>query len=102
GRMLTFTLLASAAPEPADVNTVSIDRLNPPQTLHLRGDVFHVQGLDTDGDFVYVTSVDTGSRRGFLHKFDNRGALVAVADLTDGRRYHPGGISMDGNFIWVP
>ena len=78
------------------------NQLGLPETLTLRGDVFHVQGLDIDANFIYVTSVDKKSGRGFLHKFTLSGDLVGVADLTDGPHYHAGGISLDGDSIWVP
>jgi hypothetical protein len=50
----------------------------------LHGQVHHVQGLDVDNTFIYVTSVDVRRHRGFLHKFTCAGKLVAVLDLTNG------------------
>lgn len=69
----------------------------------LRGPLFHVQGLALDGPRVWVTSVDRRSRRGWLSAFDRAtGAPLRRIEVTDGARYHPGGISISGRSIWVP
>jgi hypothetical protein len=101
-RMTAATLLLAAAPDAPSDDLAALDRLSPPETVVLHGDVFHVQGLDVDADFIYATSVDTSTHRGYLHKFTRTGALVGTVDLTDGPRYHPGGISLDGDSIWIP
>lgn len=70
--------------------------------LNLNGQVFHVQGVDLDSRHIWVTSVDLDGRKGYLHEFDRRtGALLRRVELTDGPRYHPGGISLHGGSIWV-
>ena len=72
-------------------------------TLDLRGELFHVHGLEIAGERIWVTSVDRGSRRGYIHEFDRAtGRFLRRLDLTDGARYHPGGISIAGGSIWVP
>jgi hypothetical protein len=81
---------------------VDLQRLDAPDMLTLKGEVFHVQGLDLDGDAIYITSVDRKSHRGYLHKFSAAGALLGVLDITDGARYHPGGIALDEDSIWIP
>jgi len=103
-RLLTAMLLVAATPTPDrnGENTISVEQLGRYETLKLSGRVFHVQGLDIDANSIYVTSVDERAHRGFVHKFTLTGNLVAVADLTDGPRYHPGGISLQGNSLWVP
>jgi hypothetical protein len=69
----------------------------------LQGELFHVQGLALEARRIWVTSVDEKRRRGYLHEFDRRtGKLLRRIDLTDGPRYHPGGISIAGRSIWVP
>ena len=71
--------------------------------LKLDGELFHVQGLVVEGAHIWVTSVDKVSRRGYLHEFDRAsGRLLRRIELTDGARYHPGGISLAGGSIWVP
>jgi len=71
--------------------------------LELDGELFHVQGLELERRRIWVTSVDAANRRGYLHEFDRRsGKLLRRLELTDGARYHPGGISISGRSIWVP
>jgi hypothetical protein len=101
-RLITVAVLATASPEPITDGVVAIERLATPQLITLKGDVFHVQGLDIDDDAIYVTSVDRARRRAYIHKFALDGALIAARDLTDGGLYHPGGIALDGETIWVP
>src|SRR5579871_2700783 len=103
-RLTTAMVLAAAAPAPDRNNddTIAVEQIGRPETIKLSGRVFHVQGLDVDADFIYVTSIDEQAHRGYVHKFTMKGHLVAVADLTDGPRYHPGGISLKGKFLWVP
>lgn len=71
--------------------------------LALQGELFHVQGLALEPRRVWVTSVDQTRQRAFLHQFDRAsGRLLRRLELTDGARYHPGGISITGRSIWVP
>jgi hypothetical protein len=99
---LATTSPAAAAPRLTLGGGLSLDELGPGQIIKLRGDVFHVQGVDLDGQFIYVTSVDKKRHRAYLHKFTLDGALVRATDLTDGPRYHPGGLALDGESLWVP
>lgn len=71
--------------------------------LKLDGELFHVQGLELAESRIWVTSVDRKTRHGYLHEFDRAtGKFLRRVDLTDGVRYHPGGISISGSSIWVP
>jgi hypothetical protein len=71
--------------------------------LPLKGTVYHVQGLDLDAEHVWVTSVDKDGHKGYLHEFDRKsGVLVRQVDLTDGPRFHAGGIQAVRDSIWVP
>jgi hypothetical protein len=71
--------------------------------LQLQGEVFHVQGLALDPTHVWVTSVDHAGDRAFLHMFDRAsGRFLRRLELTDGARYHPGGLSLSGGSLWVP
>jgi hypothetical protein len=71
--------------------------------LDLEGELFHVQGVELDGQHVWVTSVDLRNRKGYIHEFDlATGRFVRRLELTDGVRYHPGGISIYNRSIWVP
>lgn len=71
--------------------------------LQLDGELFHVQGLELEPHRIWVTSVDEATRKAYLHTFDRRtGRFLRRLELTDGARYHPGGISISGRSIWVP
>lgn len=55
-------------------------------------------------DALYDRSIDRtpGKGRGWLFQFTLEGQLIAKTELTDGQRYHPGGIDYDGKHLWVP
>lgn len=98
--LVVSSLSVAAAP---DRFGESIERARLVDTLSLRGELFHVQGLEMDDRRIWVTSVDRLRRRGFLHEFDRaNGTLLRRVELTEGARYHPGGISLSGASIWVP
>lgn len=63
----------------------------------------HVQGIDVEDGSLWVSSVDRAAQKGFLARYElSSGRRIAVAEVQDGDRYHPGGIQLDGDFIWVP
>ena len=63
----------------------------------------HVQGIDVEGGILWVTSVDRATRAGFLARYDlSSGRRLTRVELHDGERFHPGGIQIDGDFVWVP
>ncbi len=69
----------------------------------LRAVLHHVQGIDTDGKRLWVSSVDAKRRRGLLSLFDlASGALVKQVEIQEGDKFHPGGICLDGGAIWTP
>lgn len=69
----------------------------------LDGTVYHVQGVALDPDSIWVTSVDAANRKGYLHKFNRKTfKLEKSIDVTDGPRFHPGGLSVEGGRIWIP
>jgi Family of unknown function (DUF6454) len=73
------------------------------RVLELKGATYHVQGVDIDGQRVWVTSVDTADRKGYLHEFSLKsGELLRQVEVTDGIRFHPGGISSDRTSLWIP
>ncbi|MEO8595848.1 MAG: DUF6454 family protein [Candidatus Solibacter sp.] len=75
----------------------------PLKTLALQTTTAHVQGIDTDGAKLWVTSVDRGSRKGFLQEFTvSGGRLLRTIELQDHGRFHPGGIAIDETSIWIP
>lgn len=69
----------------------------------LGGSLFHVQGLALEPSRVWATSVDNTNQTAWLHEFDRiTGKALRRIELTDGARYHPGGISVADGLIWVP
>jgi hypothetical protein len=94
------SLSVAAAPVPFDG---AIEHAHLETILRLDGELFHVQGLEIAGPRIWVTSVDQANRKGYIHEFERAtGKFVRRLELTDGARYHPGGISMSGGSIWVP
>jgi hypothetical protein len=97
----------------------------PVDTVAMSWQTFHTQGLIKIGATFYVSAVEVleatvrnstttdslydfsidrtaGAGRGWLFKFDAAGRLLGKIELTDGTKFHPGGIDYDGKYIWVP
>ena len=102
GAFLVLLLSLTASAEPPELgDTIEHSRLV--GTLKLKGELFHVQGVELDGEHIWVTSVDRDNRKGYIHEFDRAtGEFLRRVELTDGLRYHPGGISIHDGSIWVP
>jgi Family of unknown function (DUF6454) len=92
-------LAAAALPEvPQALSDLKLVRV-----VELKGATYHVQGVDFEKDQVWVTSVDTPRRKGFLHNFSlATGQLMRDSEIQAGARFHPGGIALDGDALWVP
>ena len=73
------------------------------QVIALKGELHHVQGIEIEGDRLWVTSVDRGARTGHLDLFElPSGEAIRSVEVHDGEKYHPGGIAADETAIWVP
>jgi hypothetical protein len=73
------------------------------RTTDLKADTHHVQGIDFDDRHLWVTSVDKDQHRGYLQEFAlGTGEHVRTVDVTAGIRFHPGGMSADGDSLWLP
>lgn len=73
------------------------------RVVGLRADVHHVQGIDVDRQTLWVSSVDVKAKKGYLSKFSlPDGRLVAQVEVQEGVRIHPGGITLDGESLWIP
>jgi hypothetical protein len=69
----------------------------------LSGPLHHVQGIDIEGDSLWVSSVDRGSSTGLLSRVDLKtGRIEKQVQVQEGQRFHPGGICLDADFLWVP
>lgn len=98
--LLLSGLSVAASPDRFDG---AIEHAAPRGALRLDGELFHVQGLEVRGRHIWATSVDLDRRKAYVHQFDRAtGRLLRRLELTDGARYHPGGISVSGGSIWVP
>jgi hypothetical protein len=81
-------------------NLGELERLG---VIELKANLAHVQGIDLDDRHLWVTSVDSKTRKGFLHEFLlSTGELTRFVEVQDGVRFHPGGISADKRSIWIP
>ncbi|MCW1430548.1 DUF6454 family protein [Novosphingobium sp. JCM 18896] len=103
--LVLWSLSVAAAPDRPDADWAGsgIENARLQGTLKLDGEVFHVQGLELDARRIWLTSVDQANRKGYLHLFDRTsGKLLRRIELTDGARYHPGGISRSGRSLWIP
>lgn len=75
----------------------------PIRVLALQAKTAHVQGIDTDGVHLWVTSVERATGKGYLQEFAAAdGHLERSIEVQDGARYHPGGIAADADSIWIP
>jgi hypothetical protein len=72
-------------------------------TISLKGATHHVQGVEFDAYTVWISSVDSQARKGYLKKFSfDSGALLQSIEVQDGERFHPGGFAGDGDSLWLP
>jgi hypothetical protein len=63
----------------------------------------HVQGLAVSADDYWISSVDRGARKGFIFRVERATArVVAKRELAFDTQFHPGGIELAGNSLWVP
>lgn len=70
-------------------------------SVEVQVDVGHPQGLMPWGECWLVSTVH-GDGRGELLVVDTDGAVQQRRDVTDGERFHPGGVSSDRGRCWVP
>ena len=97
-RFLLLLGLAVTAASAQTLNSSGATRL-----LELEPVTHHVQGIDTDGIHLWVTSVDASTHKGFLHEFLlEDGRELRHIELQEGDRFHAGGIATDGDSIWIP
>lgn len=100
---LVTAVIAAAAPAAQSARVTSLDALELLDTTAVAPAAPHVQGIDVNETSLWVSAVDTTTRKGVLSRHDLRtGRRIVAAELQDGARYHPGGIQLDGEFIWVP
>jgi hypothetical protein len=72
------------------------------RVIDLHGDTHHVQGIDLDGRLLWVTSVNSPSRKGYLHEFAlDTGKPIRTVEVGRGERFHPGGMTADQDSLWI-
>lgn len=82
---------------------IRLETLRLVTVLPVRVRMDHVQGIDVEGNRLWISSVDRQGKRGLLHLVDLPSGLpVREIEVHEGARYHPGGISLDGGAVWVP
>lgn len=97
--LLLAAALLLATPDPEDL----LIHWTPGPTLALRATLHHVQGIDIEDGILWVSSVDRATQKGFLSRFDlATGQLLQQVEVQDGDRYHPGGIALHQDSLWVP
>jgi len=91
---------AAQSPQP----TESLDRNWQLQaTIPIQPDLHHVQGIDIEGNTLWVSSVDAKARKGYLSVVElPSGRLTKQIEVQQGARIHPGGTTLDGDSIWIP
>lgn len=63
----------------------------------------HVQGLDVDCDWFWISAVDRRTKTGWVWRVDRRTLqTVAERNITQGFLYHPGGFQVAGGSLWIP
>jgi len=73
------------------------------RVVPLEGDTGHVQGIAVDEGRLFLTSVDPAARKGRLFEFDaGTGKQLRAVEVQIGEMYHPGGIDVDEDAVWVP
>ncbi len=95
-KLSSLLFAASFAAEPAGDLTLV-------RTVTLEGETHHVQGIAVGGNLLYVTAVDRPSGKGFLFEYETEtGKRLREVEIQQGARYHPGGIDIDAESIWIP
>jgi len=73
------------------------------ETLTIPANLHHVQGIDVEGDMLWVSSVDRETRKGYLYRLNRTtGQILNQVEVQDGDKFHPGGLTLDGDDLWLP
>lgn len=74
----------------------------PEKIIPLQAEMDHVQGIEVEGDRLWVSWVDRKARTGHLGEFDlATGKLLRAVPVHEGARYHPGGLAAEGDSLWL-
>lgn len=61
-----------------------------------------LEAMEVHGDRVYIAEFDHNNRNGHLLVLDQSGNLLKDVAMVDGDRIHAGGLSIYGNYVYVP
>ncbi len=82
---------------------LTLDSFGAPLVYPLNAPLQHVQGIETDGRRLWVSSVNKEAKTGHLHLFEiATGKLLQTVRVDSGDMFHPGGMSLQGSSLWVP
>ena len=80
-----------------------LDQWSLHSVVQIQADLHHVQGIDVEGDRLWISSVNAKAGKGYLSLVSlPSGRVVAQVEVQEGKRIHPGGITLDGASIWIP
>ncbi len=97
-------LLALVASEAlAAVSEIALENLKKLDEIAIQAELDHVQGIDVRGEDLWISSVNREARRGWLHRVAlPSGEAVRAVEVQQRERFHPGGVALDEDSIWVP
>ena len=100
--LVTFTSVAES------FSVLRSNNLRPEGVVELSFKTYHVQGIAVTDDYYFLSAVDKSKGNGWLWKIDRSTLKVLYkVDLATKSSegvpiIHPGGITYDGDFLWVP
>ncbi|MGH9721377.1 MAG: DUF6454 family protein [Bryobacteraceae bacterium] len=75
----------------------------PERIVEIKAPMDHVQGIEVEGNRLWITWVDRQKRAGHLAEFElATGKLIRAVPVHSGDRYHPGGLAAEGDSLWLP
>jgi beta-lactamase class D/beta-lactamase class A len=75
----------------------------PEKIVELKAAMDHVQGIEIEGERLWVTWVDRKRRTGHLSEFElATGKLLRSIPVHEAARYHPGGLAASAEALWLP
>jgi len=72
-------------------------------TWPIRHNHDHVQGLDVNERWFWISAVDRRTKTGWVWRVDRQSLrTVAERNISQGALYHPGGLQVSGSSLWIP
>lgn len=87
----------------AAVRETELKELELLDEIAIQAELDHVQGIDVRGGDLWISSVERETRKGRLHRVAlPSGEAARAVEVQQGERFHPGGVALDDDWIWVP